>query len=326
MRRFLFVISCLALIASSVIAEDTKITFVTDWKAQAEHGGFYQAVAKGYYKKRGLDVTIRQGGPQSDNPRLLAAGAIDIALTSNNFQPINLLAAGADTKVVMAVFQKDPQVFMVHPENPANSIAEMKDMPIFIADSAIGTIWPWLEAKFGFTDKQIRKYTYSLAPWLVNKGTVQEGYLSSEPFTAKQAGIDPKVFLLADEGYLGYAAMVTVRGEFIRKSPEVVRKFVEATIEGWQDYLYNDPVPANALILNDNPEATEELLAYSIKTMKSANIVGTGGDIGQIDPARWNRFYREMSALGVFPSNLDVRKAFTTEFLPSSVKTDTKTE
>ena len=318
-RLFIFIIFISSPV--STFADDTSITFVTDWKAQAEHGGFYQALAKGFYKKRGLNITIRQGGPQSDNPRLLAAGAIDIALTSNNFQPINLLAAGADTKVVMAVFQKDPQVFMVHPESSANSIAEMKGMPIFIADSAIGTLWPWLEAKFGFTSKQIRKYTYSLAPWLVNKGTVQEGYMSSEPFTAREAGVKPKIFLLADAGYPGYAAMVTVRGAFIKKSPEVVRNFVEASIEGWNDYLYGDPSAGNALILKDNPEATPELLAFSIETMKNANIVGKGNAIGQIDPVRWQQFYKEMSDLGVFEKGLKAADAFTTDFLP---KTDLK--
>jgi NitT/TauT family transport system substrate-binding protein len=316
-RLFLFVF-CLFLFTGLTIADDTDIVFVTDWKAQAEHGGFYQALAKGFYKKHSLNVTIKQGGPQSDNPRLLAAGAIDIALTSNNFQPINLLAAGADTKVVMAVFQKDPQVLMVHPENPANSIADMKGMPIFIADSAIGTLWPWLEAKFGFTSQQIRKYTYSLAPWLVNKGTVQEGYMSSEPFTAREAGVKPKIFLLADAGYAGYAAMVTARGAFIEKSPNVVRAFIKASIEGWNDYLYGDPSAGNALILKDNPEATPELLAFSIATMKNADIVGKGDTIGQIDLARWQQFYDDMSELGVFKKGLNAADAFTAKFLPTA--------
>ena len=156
-------ISFLPYAAKAIDAPLKKIVFATDWKAQAEHGGFYQALAKGFYAKRGLNVKIRPGGPQSDNPRLIAAGAIDIAMASNGFQALNLIAAGADVKVVMASFQKDPQVMMVHPEMGAKSLNDLKGMPIFMSDSAIATFWPWLKARFGYSDRQIRKYSYSLA-------------------------------------------------------------------------------------------------------------------------------------------------------------------
>ncbi len=294
----------------------TKITFATDWKAQAEHGGFYQALARGYYANAGLDVTIRPGGPQSDNPRLLAAGALDIAMASNSFQPINMLAAGADVKVVMASFQKDPQVLMVHPHVEATSIADLKGRAIFISDAAKAAFWPWLKARFSFEDMQVRKYNYSLAPWLVNKETVQEGYLSSEPFTASQQGIIPKVFLFADAGYPGYAGMVMVRGDYLKSNGDAVKAFVAATIAGWQDYLWGDPEPGNALILRDNSEMTPELLAYAINAIKSNAMAGDAVTVGTMDPATWQQFYRDMSDLGALPKGVDVRAAYSLDYLP----------
>lgn len=303
-------------LGTAVAAKDTSITFATDWKPQAEHGGFYQALAKGYYKEKGLDVTIRPGGPQVDVPRLMAAGALDIGMGSNNFQPVNLVAAGADIKAVMAAFQKDPQVLMVHPHVDAASMADLKGRPIFVSDSAIGAFWPWLKSRFGYDDSQIRKYTYSLAPWLANIETVQEGYLSSEPFTARQAGVVPKVYLFADEGYPGYSAMVMARGDFIRTQPAVVKAFVEASIKGWQDYVWGDPSPGNALILKDNPEMTQELIDFAIREMRSNSMLGARESVGVMTHDRWDAFYREMAALGIVPDGIDVKAAYTLEFLP----------
>lgn len=302
------------LFSSAASAE--QVTFATDWKAQAEHGGFYQALARDFYKDVGLDVSIRPGGPQSDNPRLIAAGALDIAMASNSFQPVNMIAAGADVKVVMASFQKDPQVLMVHPHVTANSIADLKGRPVFLSDTAIAAFWPWLKASFGFEDRQIRKYTYSLAPWLVNKETVQEGYLSSEPFSAEQEGIKPKVFLFADAGYPGYAGMVMVRGEYLREKPEIVRAFVTATVRGWQDYMFNDPAPGNQLILNDNPEMTQELLNYAHRAMLENAMIGSADVIGSMSEERWAKFYETMSKLGAVPTGVNVNDVYSLDFLP----------
>jgi len=317
--KWLLILIVNGFISLGAAAAETNITFATDGKAQAEHGGFYQALAKGYYSKRGLKVTIRPGGPQTDNPRMIAAGALDFAMASNNFQPLNLLAAGADVKVVMTTFQKDPQVLMVHPEIEASGFSDLKGMPIFLADSALATFWPWLKARFDFEDRQIRKYTYSLAPWMVNKGTVQEGYLSSEPYSAEKSGIKPKVFLFADEGYLGYAGMVMVRGAYLSENRETVRAFVEASLEGWRDYIWGDPSAGNALILEDNPEMTPDLIAYAIRSMKANAMFGTTDQIGTMSAERWHKFHREMSALGLVPKEMDVSKAYTLEFLSNKV-------
>jgi len=225
----------------------TRIVFVTDWKAQAEHGGFYQALAEGLYAKRGLDVSIRQGGPAINVPQILAGGAADFGMGSNGFIPLNLVREGVKVKAVMAVFQKDPQVLITHPRDDVKSIADMKGKPILIGDASTVTFWPWLKAKFGFTDTQIRKYTFNLAPFLVDKNAIQEGYLSSEPYSIEKAGgFAPQVFLLADNGYPGYANMVLVPEAWIAERPASVQDFVDATIEGWMHYLYGDPAAGNA--------------------------------------------------------------------------------
>ena len=206
----------------------TRISFVTDWKAQAEHGGFYQALAEGLYAKRGLDVSIMAGGAAVNVPQLLAGGAADFGIGSNNFIPLNLVRAGAKIKAVMAVFQKDPQVLITHPRDDVKSIADMAGKPILIGDASTVTFWPWLKAKFGFKDSQIRKYTFNLAPFLVDKNAIQEGYLSSEPYSIeKEGGFKPQIFPLADAGYPGYANMVLVPEKWIAERPEAVQAFVE---------------------------------------------------------------------------------------------------
>ena len=299
---------------------DEKIVFATDWKAQAEHGGFYQAVAAGLYKKAGLDVVIHEGGPGIDNQQLIAAGAIDMAMGSNSFFPINLVQAGAPVKAVMAAFQKDPQMLMTHPRDDIKSLADMKGKPIMIADSSINTFWVWLHAKFGFEDTQIRKYTFNMAPWLVDKTAIQQGYLSSEPFLVMKEGVTPKVYLLADYGYPSYSAMVLVPQKLIDSKPAMVKAFVAASIQGWHDYLYGDNKAANELIKHDNPDMTDDVIAYGIAKMKEYGIVDGGdaakGGIGTMTDAKWKEFFDVMVAQKVYPADLNYKAAYTLDFLP----------
>ncbi len=311
--------AALAVMAGAAWA-DEKIVFATDWKAQAEHGGFYQAVAAGLYKKAGLDVTIHEGGPGIDNQQLIAAGAVDMAMGANSFFPLNLVQAGAPVKAVMAAFQKDPQMLMTHPRDDIKTLADMKGKPIMIADSSINTFWVWLHAKFGFEDTQIRKYTFNMAPWLVDKTAIQQGYLSSEPFLVMKEGVTPKVFLLADYGYPGYSAMVLVPQKLIDSKPAVVKAFVAASIQGWHDYLYGDNKAANELIKHDNPDMTDDVIAYGIAKMKEYGIADGGdaakGGIGTMTDARWKEFFDIMVAQKVYPADLNYKAAYTLDFLP----------
>ena len=296
-------------------AGPTKITFVTDWKAQAEHGGFYEALALGLYKKRGLDVHILEGGPSVNVPQMLAGGAADFGIGSNAFIPMNLAREGAGIKAVMAVFQKDPQVLITHPRDDVKSLADMKGKPIMISDASTAAFWPWMKAKFGFQDSQIRKYTFNLAPFVSDPKAIQEGYLSSEPYTVqKQAGFTPQIFLLADYGYPGYANMVMVPQKWIDENPKAVRAFVEASIEGWKQYLYGDPSLANAIIKRDNPEMTDDVIAQARDKLKSYGVVAREG-LGGMTDAGWKRFFDAMSAVGLYDKGLDWRKAYDLEFV-----------
>jgi NitT/TauT family transport system substrate-binding protein len=295
----------------------TKVRFATDWKAQAEHGGFYQAIATGEYRKRGLDVQLVQGGPGVNVPQLLASGAVDLGMGSNSFIVLNLAREQAPVKAVAAFMQKDPQVLIAHPDQGIRSIADMKGRPILLSDASITAFWTWLKAKYGFTDTQVRKYTFNPAPFLADKRVVQQGYVTSEPYTIeKVGGIKPAVFLLADEGYPGYATMVLANDGLITAKPDAVRAFVEASAAGWESYLNGDPRPADALILKDNPEMTQDVLDQARAKMKSYDIVGDKTVLGRMTDDRWAEFFRIAAAEGVYPKDMDYRAAYTLQFLP----------
>lgn len=297
----------------------TAIRFATDWRAQAEHGGFYQALASGEYARRGLDVTIVQGGPGVNVPQLLAAGAVDLGMGSNSFIVMNLANEGVPARAVAAFMQKDPQVLMAHPEPGVERIADLKGRPILLADASVTAFWVWLKAKYGFTDDQVRKYTFNPGPFIADKRAVQQGYITSEPYTIeKQAGFAPKVFLLADEGYPGYATMVLATDALIQKNPAAVQAFVEATAKGWRDYLYGDPSAADALIRKDNPEMTQDVLDQAREKMKAYRIVegDEGLPVGAMTDARWTAFADIAKAQGVYPASLDPKRAYTLQFVP----------
>ena len=301
-------------------AELTKVNFATDWKAQAEQGGFYQAKALGLYKKRGLDVTIRQGGPGVNIPQLLAAGAIEFGMGSNSFLPLNIVQAGVPARAVMAGFQKDPQILMTHPRDDIAGLEDMRGKPVMIADATITAFWVWLKAEFGFKDSQIRKYTFNLAPFLVNPKAIQQGYLSSEPYLVeRQTGIKPKVFLLSDFGYPSYASMVLTRQDWIDERADKVQAFVDASIEGWISYIYSDPTPGNRLILQDNPDMTQDVMDQAIVKMRDNGMIWSGDamqlGVGAMTEQRWQTFFNTMSTYGIYADDLPWRQAFTTKFI-----------
>jgi NitT/TauT family transport system substrate-binding protein len=306
--------------ASAASSGLTPIRFATDWHAQAEHGGFYEALAEGEYKKRGLDVTIVQGGPAVNVPQLLAAGAVEMGMGSNSFIVLNLAAEKAPVKAVAAFMQKDPQVLIAHPGDKIGSFADMKGRPILISDSAATTFWLWLKAKYGFTDDQVRKYTHNNATFLADPRAIQEGYITSEPYTLKKEGhIEPKVFLLADAGYPGYAAMALATDKLIMSNPTAINAFIDASAQGWHDYLYGDPKPADALILKANPDMTQDVLDQARAKMREAGIVD-GGDakangIGTMGDRRWAETFKVAADAGVYPKTMDYKAGYTTLFV-----------
>jgi NitT/TauT family transport system substrate-binding protein len=325
--RLLVIAAALALAACSPAkaphgqAGLTPIRFATDWHAQAEHGGFYQALATGEYRKRGLDVRILPGGPGVNVPQLLASGAVELGMGSNNFIVLNLAQEKAPVKAVAAFMQKDPQVLIAHPGQGIRTIADMKGRPIMISDASVTAWWTWLRARYGFTDDQVRKYTHSSAPFLADDRVIQEGYLTSEPYTIeKQGHVRPQVFLLADEGYPSYAGMVLAGDRLIASDPKAVKAFVDGSAAGWKSYLDGDPRPGDALILKDNPEMTQDVLDQAREKMKRYAIVETGAPIGTMTDARWADFFNAVSSQGVYPRTLDYRRAYTLQFVGGGAK------
>jgi NitT/TauT family transport system substrate-binding protein len=301
-------------------AGPAKVRFATDWRAEAEHGGYYQALATGEYARRGLDVQIIPGGPGVNVPQLLASGAAEFGVGSNAFIVLNLAAEKAPVKAVMASFQKDPQVLIAHPDAGIKSIADMKGHPILLSDASVTAFWVWLKAKYGFTDAQVRKYTFNSAPFLADPRAVQEGYVTSEPYTIeKQTGVKPAVFLLADNGYPGYAAMILAGDRLISTRPQVVQAFVDATAAGWKSYLDGDASKADALIRKDNPEMTQDTLDQARAKLKAYGVVETpDGKVGTMTDRRWREFLDMATSHGIYPKDLDLGAAYTLAFLPKA--------
>jgi NitT/TauT family transport system substrate-binding protein len=319
--RVLF--GCLAVVVCALPfgrpATAQAVRFGTDWKAEAEHGGYYQALATGIYRRHGLDVAIHQGGPQVNHGQLLAAGRLDFNIGSNSFIPLNFVHESVPIVAVAAMFQKDPSVLIAHPGVGNDSLAALAGKPIMIgSDTRIGS-WNFLKRKFGYTDAQIRPYTFSVAPFLADPKAIQQGYLTSEPFTIEQAGVKPVVLLLADAGYSSYGSLIQTTQALLARDPRLVQRFVDAGIEGWYSYLYGDPGPANALIKKDNPEMTDALLAYGIRKIKEYGVVDSGDakkyGIGAMTDARWRDFFDTMATAGVYPKDMDYTKAFTLRFV-----------
>jgi len=296
-----------------------QVTFGTDWKAEAEHGGYYQAIATGIYRKHGIEVTLRQGGPQVNQAQLLAAGRLDFNIASNSFVPLNYVNEGIPMVAVAALFQKDPAVLIAHPGVGNDTLAALKGKPIMIGgDTRVGW-WLFLKAKFGYSDDQIRTYNFNIAPFLADKNAVQQGYLTSEPLLIEKAGVKPNVFLIADAGYASYASLIETSQRLVAEKPDLVQRFVDASIEGWQSYVGGDPAPGNALIKNDNPEESDELIAYAIAKMKAYGIVASGdaqaSGVGTMTDARWQAFFAVMADQGLYPKAMDVHKAYTLRFV-----------
>ena len=295
-------------------AAPTKITFLTSWFAQAEHGGFYQAKATGLYEKAGLDVAIRMGGPQVNGMQLLTGGAAEMVM-GYDIQVLKAVENGVPVTTVGTTFQFDPQGIMTHDDIP--SIAALKGRKILIANSSHTTFWPWLKQRFGFTDDMAGVDTFNLQPFLQDRTIAMQGYPSSEPFEAAAAGAKVKFFPLADEGYPPYGSTMVTTNAFMTKSPDAVGAFVRASLEGWRDYLRN-PAPANVLIKADNPKMTDERIAFAVQKMKDMHILDRGEaatqGIGTMTAARWEQTRDFLVKADLLKPTVDWRKAFTTRF------------
>jgi NitT/TauT family transport system substrate-binding protein len=326
-RTWLVLLAVVAALLEARAATAEPVIFGTNWKAQAEHGGFYQALATGLYAERGLEVEIRPGGPQVNHRQLIAAGRLDFYMGGNMFGQFDFLREGVPVVSVAAIFQKDPQVMLAHPESGVASFADLKDRTLFIAPFGQLTFWPWMASSFGLEESQIRPYTFNSAPFLADPESAQQGYVTAEPFAIRrEGGFDPVVLLMADAGYDSYSTLIQTRRELVEDRPEIVQAFVDASILGWTDYLYGDPSPGNALILKDNPEMTEAQIAYSIEAMKEWEIVVSGDaqelGIGAMTEARWRSFFEKAVSWGAVEPDLPWQDGYTLQFVNQGVGID----
>lgn len=301
-----------------------KVSYQTNWRAEAEHGGFYLAVANGIYKKYGIDCDLRMGGPQQNPSQLLLGGRVDMIMASA-FEGLNYVKENLPFLCIAAIFQKDPQVLISHPNVGNDTLADLKGKPILIGAAGRTSYWPFLRAKFGYTDDQIRPYTFNMAPFLADKNISQQGFLSAEPYAIMQAGVNPVVHLLADAGFENYQTTINISRKMMEEKKDLVQRFVNASLEGWAEYMKGGPAneAANAIIKKDNPEMSDDKIAYAIKVMNEKGIVRSGDalklGIGAMTEQRWKSFYQTMADAGVFPKGLDVSKAYSLAFVNKGV-------
>jgi len=291
---------------------------------QLEARGFFQAVADGTYKKYGLDVTIVPGGPNDNNRMLLIAGKIDFFMAANTLMSFDAVANNIPVVSVAAIFQKDPQVFLTHPETKAAKLEDLKPLTLFVSKDGMGSYFQWLKSEYGFSDKNVRPYNFNPQPFIATAQSAMQGYVTSEPYAVeKAAGFKPGILLLADYGFNTYSTLIETRTDVTIKKPDLVRRFVDASIIGWYNYLYGDNSAANAMIKKFNPEMTDELLAYSIAKMKEFGIVDSGdtlkNGIGAMTDERVTSFFDKMVRAGVVKPDIDYRKSYTLRFVNKGV-------
>jgi NitT/TauT family transport system substrate-binding protein len=305
-----------------------KVKFGTNWLADPTAGGFFQAAADGTYAEYGLDVTIVPGGPQANGSLLLLFGKLEFYMGSDMIG--NFLSAEAKVPLiaVAADFQKSPQALMSH---PGVGMDKWKDLPraqpVYLGAGAINTFYAWLKLEYGFKDANVRPYNFNSAPFIANKNSIQQGYVTGEPFEiAKQGHFMPNLFLLSDYGYDTYATLIVTRAEIVKKKPDLVQRFVDASAIGWYHYLYGDNSKANALIKADNPDLTDDYIAFSIAEMKNYGIVDSGDalkfGIGAMADAHWKDFFDKMVAIGMIDKRTNYKSAYTLQFTNKKVGID----
>ncbi len=313
----------LAFAALAANAAD-KVTFGTNWLAEAEHGGFYQAVADGTYAKYGLDVKILPGGPQANNRLLLATGKIEFYMGANMIQAFTAVEQNIPTQVVSSLFQKDPIILMSHPGAGLDKFEDLPKATAFVGKENLASVYQWLKLAYGFKEEKVKPYAFNPAPFIADKNSIQQGYLTSEPYEIeKQAGFKPNVFLLADHGYDSYSTTIEARRDMIEKNPDLVQRFVDASAIGWYNYIYGDNAAANAAIRKDNPDIRDDQIAYSIAKMKEYGIVDSGdtlsAGIGAMTDARMKSFFDKMVQARVVKADIDYKKSYDLRFVNKKV-------
>lgn len=294
----------------------TPVTLQLNWFPEAEHGGFYAALAHGYYREAGLNVKILAGGPDSPVVQQVARGTVDFGVVNAD----NILfgrAQAAPIVAVMAPLQISPRCIIVHESSGIRGFEDLRDVTLAVSSSNAFTQYMRQELKLDQKNVKIVPYAGSVAHFLLNKNYAQQGYVFSEPFVARKGGGDPRVLMLSELGFNPYTSTLFTNDELVKTKPELVQKMVAASIRGWQTYVQS-PEKANALIHRANPQMDLDVLAYGAKTLEPLVLdrVATKEGVGTMSRARWQKLAdqlvqsRQMKASGA-----DVRGAYTTQFV-----------
>ncbi|MCJ0764344.1 ABC transporter substrate-binding protein [Variovorax terrae] len=318
-----------ALLAGGMAQAQQKVVFATNWKAQGSHGGFYQAVADGTYKRYGLDVEIMQGGPQANPRPLMLTGKIDLMIPIGTIGMMDANKSKQPTILVGAFMQKDPTALMAHAGEYKNFADLRNAKTMYVAKASQFSFWQWMKARHGFSDEQYRPYNYAMAPFLADKKSVQQAYATAEPLYLAKDGVKTDVFLLADNGWEAYANLIEARRDMVEKNPELIQKFIDASAIGWYNYLYGDRKGAYALIRRDNPEMTDDKLDQEVAKLQELGMIDAGDaltkGIGALNLVRLNRYVDDMVKAGVFkPGDVDMKTLATDRFVNKGVGLDVR--
>ena len=315
---FALTLSCWA----SAAAAADHLVLQLGWSAEPEFGGYFQAAQTGIYRQFDLDTEIKLGSPQTNALQLLLAGRADFAIAPNS-AVLNAARQGFPLVAVAAIFQRDPRVIIAHQGAGNDTLEAIKGKPIMVAASDQVTFWPFLRQKYGYSDSQIRPYTFNSGPFMADKNAVQQGFVTNEPFALRKMGADIKVILLSDYGYQTYAQTIVTTRKMIDAHPALVQRFVDATIKGWYGYLYGDSALANEFIKKNSPEQGDDQIAYSRDTIKQMGLVDSDdakkNGIGTMSDEAWGAMFAQMSSVGLYPANMDYRAAYTLQFVNKRV-------
>jgi NitT/TauT family transport system substrate-binding protein len=296
-----------------------KITVQLDWVPEPEHGGLYQAQARGFFREAGLDVVLVPGGPGAHVKESVATGKADIA-QAGDIDTLTQQAEGLPFLQFAAVFQDDPSGILVHADSPVRKFEDLQGKTIIARPE-----WPFLQfLKKKYSLKlNVVPQNFSVTAFLGNKDALQQGYYIAEPYhITKAGGKTPRFLSTWDAGFRSYAVLITNK-RFAREHPNELRAFTRAYIRGWRDYLEGDPKPAHDALKKANANNTDEFMMFSRKMIIDERLV-TGRDkdggadkIGRLEPARFTAQIATLEGLGILPKGkVTAATAMTTEFLP----------
>ena len=296
-----------------------KVRFKTDWHPQAEHGGFYQAVARGFYRESGIDVDIVPGGPGVPVSQIVLSGQVDLAMGRSD-DMIAWVSKGLPFVVVGVYMERDPQAILVHEESPVRTFADLNNRTVM---GVAGSNWIDYIKLHYHIDFRLIPSNFGIAQFMADKDFIQQCFVTNEPYFVRKNGGHPRTLLMSDSGFNPYRVIYTTQ-RYLREHPAEVRAFVAASLRGWDDFMNGDPSPAKALISKANENMPGEFMDYSIKALRDYHIVAGRADLGERPGLMTRRRMQEqvddLLQLKLIPELLPVDKFVRFDFMPPDLQ------